>query len=72
MKHLYFKHSNGDLTFVASNVDAKSETMIQILMAKYCKELNPNYICPYFKERVDILGRVWYDVGSKTEEFVIF
>jgi hypothetical protein len=72
MKHLYFKHANGEFSFVAANVGEESDGYIQILIARHCKKINPNYKIPYFNRHMDILGRIWYDIGSETEEYVVF
>ena len=72
MKHLYFKHSNGALELIEKNVGEYSDSHIEVLIAKHVKGMNPDYRIPYFRRSMDILGRIWYDVGSYTESYVIF
>lgn len=72
MRHLYFQHSNKTYSLVSKDVFDCSDLMIFGLCHKHAKEMNPSFPVKAKDCWTDTRGRRWYDVGSKSELYVVF
>ena len=72
MKHLYFQHSNGEYTLIGKNVGLWSDDYIWAWIFSDLRRRNPEFVvhdsCDYY----GIDGKRRFEVGSKTEQYVIF
>lgn len=72
MKHLYFQHANGEMTLINKNVGDYTDQFMFALIHKDIHERNSDFVIT--KEEVwdGYDGKRFYDVGSKTEKYVVF
>lgn len=72
MRHLYFRHANGELSFVAKNVGDLSDNMIWTKIYFDLKNRNPDFVVRNRHDYYTYDGRRWFDVGASEERYVIF
>lgn len=72
MKHLYFRHANGEFTLVAKNVDFLSDESIWTKIFCDLNWRNPEFEVGVQNDYYTSDGRHWFDVGARDERYVVF
>lgn len=70
MKHLYFMHSNGTYSLVATDIDTDFHAWA--IIVSDLRKRNPEFSITQQRNYTDINGKRWFDVGAKEERYVIF
>lgn len=68
MRKLYFKHSNGSLSYIC---DIDNEDLIVNKALEDLYKRNPNYQSYYQRVYIDDNGWTHIDAGSWSEEYII-
>jgi len=69
MRHLYFQHANG--TFTLIHTDVETEERAWSYIAYDLTKRNPHYKAKKHESYRDVWNKIWFDVGSQEERYVI-
>lgn len=72
LRHLYFRHANGEMTLIEKNVGEYADPIIFSLIHKDIQKRNPEFVATKTDVWNGFDNKRFYDVGSKTEKYVVF